>query len=162
MTMASKITAKLPFCFYEPMNDNATPSNEQEMETSSTDSGSEPSSPQKINTGPRPQISPEKVPLKLKLHDPRKQYRQDTRNPNIANLARRSAWLQEVMGRCGDSAKDTLEKAIEARKKKDHDKADQYDERTNQYMFQHISAAESLSKVQSAISQGLAVVPTKI
>ena len=159
--MAQRVVSRPDMYCYEAMSDfdwDTAPCNENDngMETSSTDSSSEHNSP----TKPIPQISPEKFPLSLKLHDTNKQFRQPSVNPDVAYMVRQSEWLQTAMAICGNKANDTYEKALQARKDQEHEKAAQYDTRTNEYMFQYNSAAESSAKVNNAFRQGIYVVPT--
>jgi hypothetical protein len=160
--MAHKVAARPDMYCYETMNafDWELPSkpfdDDVEIFSTDSDSSSEQSSPDK----PKTQISPEKFPLSLKLNDPTKQFRHPKVNPDVAYLVRQSEWLQNAMITCGNQANDVFEKAVQARNDKEHEKAAQYDTRTNEYMFQYYSAAESTAKVHEAFRRGITVVST--
>ena len=127
--------------------------------TSSTDSVSEHDSPQKINheAQAQPQISPEKFPLRLKLHE--KMVYKGGRVPDVARLARLSSAMKSAMNDCTGLAQDTFYKARQARGESNHESANLYDERTRNYVFQYDCAADTYAKVQQVIGSGLEVIP---
>jgi len=145
------------FAFHQDQEVN-DPTHDEEALTSSTDSGSEPNSPQKTSNGPQAQISPEKFPLGVELH--KKKVFQEGRVPDVARLARLSSAMRSAMNDCTDLAQDTFYKARQARGESKHAKADLYDARTREYVFQYQAAADTFAKVQLAVRTGLDVVPT--
>ncbi len=127
-----------------------------DMDTSSTDSGSEntsPSKPKNIS-----QISPQKLPVGLNLN---KDVTPIDRNPDIARLARVSSFLQSTKNAYKENARDAFNKGVAALDKNQDGNATLYALRSNQYIEQCQLAEQGIQEVRARIWQGLEVIPTK-
>ncbi len=143
---------------FERQSNNFDPQSETaiDMDTSSTDSGSEHSSPSKPKN--ISQISPQKLPIGLNFN---KQVTPIGSNPNIANMVRLSAFLQTAQNAYKENARDSFNKGVAALDEKKDEKATLYARRSNEYIEEWNCARQGIQKVQTRFFQGVEVVPTK-